>query len=106
MDFGLNSCVKRVKLIAMPGEEVSCEKEQLAKLSAYVDFTCKRMIRAAGALLKYFDEQGARIGKNCPMVLSITHLLIDTIGPGQKIIKFFVSRKCTGYLTGTISKLI
>ena len=106
MDFGLNSCVMRVKLIAMPGKEVPCEKEQLAKLSAYVDFTCKRMIRAAGALLKYFDEQGARIGKNCPMVLSITHLLIDTISPGQKIIKFFVSRKCTGYLTGTISKLI
>ena len=100
IEFGLNSCVNRVKSLEVSDEGVSDEQEKLAKLSAYVDFTCYNMVRASGALLKYVDQQrGASIIKDWP-----SSLLIDS--PGQKIIKFFVTKICTGYITGTISKLI
>ena len=67
-------------MLEVPGEESSCEQEQLIKLSAYVDFTAKSMIRSAGALLKYLDKNyRTGMDQETPMVLFISSLVLDQI---------------------------
>ena len=80
MEFGLSSCTRRVRRMEVPGNPATCEQEQLVKLSAFVDFSCNSLVRAAGALLKYLDKNyRTGLDQETPMVLFINSLVLDKI---------------------------
>ena len=64
----------------VPGKPSTCEQEQLVKLSAFVDFSCNSLVRAAGALLKYLDKNyRTGLDMETPMVLFISSLVLEQI---------------------------
>ena len=55
-EFGAASSRRRLMALQVPGfKDVGSEREQMMRLSTFIDFASASMICAAGALLKYLD---------------------------------------------------
>ena len=70
-EFSLKHCERRLRSISIPGKEPKSEQERDILLSAFIDFHCDNMVRAAGALLNYVDKNYRIVGGDEPDVLFI-----------------------------------
>ena len=78
-EFSLKHCERRLRSISIPGKKPQSEQERDILLSAFIDFNCDNMVRAAGALLNYVDKNYRIVGSDEPDVLFLGPLSLHPI---------------------------
>ena len=78
-EFSLKHCERRLRSISIPGKKPKSEQERDILLSAFIDFSCDNMVRAAGALLNYVDKNYRIVSGDEPDVLFLGPLNLHPI---------------------------
>ena len=78
-EFNLKDCERRLKSINIPYKEPKSDQERDILLSAFIDFNCDNMVRAAGALMNYVDKNYRHVGGDEPDVLFLGPLNLQPI---------------------------
>ena len=78
-EFNLKDCERRLKSINIPCKKPESDQERDILLSAFIDFNCDNMVRAAGALMNYVDKNYRHVGGDEPDVLFLGPLNLQPI---------------------------
>ena len=78
-EFSFKVGERRLRSISIPGREPESESERDILLSAFIDFNCANMVRAAGALMNYVDKNYRIVGDEEPDVLFLGPLNLKPI---------------------------